>query len=246
MRVARVRLGLPACAPGAMLTALCLSVVLAACGSSTHKSSSAAGAKSITAGALATSQAVSAATTTTTSSQTGHKAAAKKAKSSSGSKHKSSGGSTSQTTHTTAPSSTTSSTATHSTTTTHTTSSHTTPAARTVHGLPSPEITAASGRVRVWLHAPNHSPTVGKRWHYQVLAADASGHPLAGTVDTEFVFNGTVVGREAPPTHPLTQGLLKDGVTYPAPSIGIQLTFRVVIHTHLGSVTLNWPVKSHK
>jgi hypothetical protein len=115
-----------------------------------------------------------------------------------------------------------------------------------VHGLPSPQITATSGRVRGWLHAPNHAPTAGKRWHYEVLAADTSAHPLAGTVETEFAFNGTVVGRESPPTHPLKQGRLRDGVTYPARAEGLPLTFRVVIHTRLGSVTLDWSVKVKK
>jgi hypothetical protein len=100
--------------------------------------------------------------------------------------------------------------------------------------------------MRASLHAHNHNPRAGRRWPYEVLAADSQRHPLVGTVDTEFVFNGTVVGREAPPTHPLKGGLLHDDVTYPARSEGIPLTFRVVIHTHLGTVTLDWPVKVQK
>ena len=115
-----------------------------------------------------------------------------------------------------------------------------------MHGLPSPQITATSGKVRGWLHAPNHAPTAGQKWHYQVLAADLSGHPLGGTVNTQFVFSGTVVVKETPPTHPLKQGLMKDAVTFPARAEGIPLTFQIVIHTNLGSVTLNWPVKVHK
>jgi hypothetical protein len=238
MRFARDRMRLPA----ATSAVLCLSIALAACGSSAHKSTSAA-AQSVTTGALATSQAVSAASTTTTTSTHRHKAAAaKKAKSGSGAdKHTSSH---SQSTHASAPSTTT--TASHTTTTHSTTTSHTTPAAPTVHGLPSPEITATSGKVRGWLHASDHTPKAGKRWYYQVLAADLSGHPLAGTADTEFAFNGTVVGRETPPSHPLKQGLMKDGVVFPARAEGIPLTFQIVIHTHLGSVTLDWAVKVHK
>lgn len=76
-----------------------------------------------------------------------------------------------------------------------------------------------------------------------MLATDASGRALSGTVDTQFVFGGQVVGHETPPTHPLTNGRLNDNVTYPATAVGIQLTFQVVVHTQLGSVTLDWPVK---
>ena len=85
----------------------------------------------------------------------------------------------------------------------------------------------------------------GKLWHYSVLATDPGGRPLSGSVDTEFVFNGQVVGREAPPTHPLKNGRLDDKVTFPAQAIGIPLTFRVVVHTPTGSVTLDWPVNPH-
>ena len=101
---------------------------------------------------------------------------------------------------------------------------------------------SASG-MRASLHGPNHAPMVGKKWHYSVLATDPSGKALPGTVDTQFVFNGTIVGREAPPTHRLTNGRLNDKVTFPAQAVGIPLTFRVVVHTKTGSVTLNWAVK---
>jgi hypothetical protein len=96
------------------------------------------------------------------------------------------------------------------------------------------------------LHAANHTPTIGKLWHYSVEAADAGHHALIGTVDTQFLFGGKVVGKENPPTHPLTNGRLYNAVTFPAPSLGIPLTFEVVVHTPLGSVKLDWPVKSAK
>ena len=77
-----------------------------------------------------------------------------------------------------------------------------------------------------------------------VEATDSSGHPLSGSVLTEFVFGGQVVGKEVPPTHPLTNGTLTDQVTYPTESIAYSLTFQVVVTTSQGSVTLDWPVKS--
>lgn len=100
--------------------------------------------------------------------------------------------------------------------------------------------------MRAWLHASGHSPKAGKLWNYKVLAADSGNHPLAGTVDSEFVFGGAVVGRESPPTHSLKNGRLSDNITFPARAIGVPLTFQVVVHTHLGAVTLDWPVKAQR
>ncbi len=109
-------------------------------------------------------------------------------------------------------------------------------------GLPAPWVSAASGRVRGWLHGENHNPKTGRLWSYTVLAADPANRLLSGTADTEFVFNGHVVGRESPPTHALKNGKLVDQVTFPAQSVGVPLTFRVVVHSAGGSVTLDWPV----
>lgn len=97
--------------------------------------------------------------------------------------------------------------------------------------------------MRASLHSENHAPKVNKLWHYSVLATNASRQPLSGTVESEFVFSGQVVGRESPPTHRLTKGRLDDSLTFPAQAAGIPLTFQVVVHTRLGSVTLDWPVK---
>jgi hypothetical protein len=104
-------------------------------------------------------------------------------------------------------------------------------------------VTRSSGGLRATLRAPNHTPKVGMLWHYSVLASDSNGKPVAGTVETQFAFGGQVVGRESPPSHPLTHGRLSDKVTFPARAVGFPLTFRVVVHTHLGSITLDWPVK---
>ncbi len=83
---------------------------------------------------------------------------------------------------------------------------------------------------------------VGRPWAYSVRVTDASGHPLSGRIDIEFVFAGTVVGHDTPPTHPLTKGRWHDVLRFPAEAVGHALTFRAVVHTAKGSVTLNWPV----
>jgi hypothetical protein len=88
----------------------------------------------------------------------------------------------------------------------------------------------------------NHAPKVNQHWRYWVKVTDASGRPLSGTVDIEFVFGGQVVGRDTPPTHPVTDGRWRDTIEFPATAVGIPLTFRAVVHTQLGSITLDWPV----
>jgi len=101
----------------------------------------------------------------------------------------------------------------------------------------------STGPVRGTLQAENHTPKVGQEWSYSVTATDAGGHPLPGTVNTQFVFGGQVVGRESPPTHRLTNGHLQDTLEFPAQAVGVPLTVQTVIHTNLGSITLDWPVK---
>jgi hypothetical protein len=96
--------------------------------------------------------------------------------------------------------------------------------------------------VRASLSAPNHAPKAGKLWPYSVKVTDASGKPLTGTVDTEFLFGSQVVGHEDPATHPLKSGTLHDAVTWPAQAVGEPLALRVVVHTSQRTITLDWPV----
>jgi hypothetical protein len=94
------------------------------------------------------------------------------------------------------------------------------------------------------LHGENHDPTVGQMWSYSVEAVDAQNQALSGSVATEFLYSGRVVGHESPPTHALTIGRLDDEIMFPAESLEIQLTLRCVVTTPLGTVTLDWPVKA--
>ncbi len=100
----------------------------------------------------------------------------------------------------------------------------------------------ATGPVRGALHAENHAPTVKQNWRYSVVASDAAGRPLSGAVDIEFVFAGQVVGRDTPPTHPVAHGHWQDTIQFPADAVGMPLTFQAVVHTRLGSITLDWPI----
>jgi hypothetical protein len=96
------------------------------------------------------------------------------------------------------------------------------------------------------LTGANHTPTIKKKWIYTVMATDAHGHPLTGTVLTEFVFNGSVVGKETPATHKLKHGVLRDWLKFPPQSLGIPLQVQVVVTTSLGSKTLDWAIKTQK
>ena len=107
---------------------------------------------------------------------------------------------------------------------------------------PASTSSVSAGPVHGRLIADNHAPVVNKDWHYSLTVTDAAGHPLSGTVDIEFVFSGVVVGRDTPPTHPVTAGRWHDTVRFPAASVGKPLTFRAVVHTRLGSMTLDWPI----
>jgi hypothetical protein len=59
--------------------------------------------------------------------------------------------------------------------TSHTTAAHTTTAPTTPP-------------VRGTLRGQNHAPRINKAWSYSVTVTSASGRPLSGTVDIEFVF----------------------------------------------------------
>jgi hypothetical protein len=87
---------------------------------------------------------------------------------------------------------------------------------------------------------------IGRNWVYTITVTDANGRPLDGYVVSQFAFAGQVVGRETPPTHRLKHGRLRDVIQFPARTLGIPVTFEPVIHTHLGSVTLSWPVKARR
>jgi hypothetical protein len=101
--------------------------------------------------------------------------------------------------------------------------------------------------VHASLHGANHKPLAGKPWTYTVHATDASGRPLSGTVDTDFVLPGLgVVGKESPPVHSLKNGVLHDVVTFPAAAVGHPIALVTVVHTSAGSVALSWPVSVSK
>ena len=100
----------------------------------------------------------------------------------------------------------------------------------------------STGAVRATLKGQDHSPLATKKWIYTLTVTDAQGHPLAAMIDTEFAFQGAVVGHDTPPTHFLKNGRYKEALKFPAMSVGVPLQLQIVVHTKLGSITLDWPV----
>ena len=88
----------------------------------------------------------------------------------------------------------------------------------------------------------NHAPKVNQPWSYSVTVTDALGHPMSGTVNIEFALSGQVVGHDKPPTDPITDGHMHDTLKFPAEAVDVPLDVRAVVHTTLGSLTLDWPI----
>ena len=103
-----------------------------------------------------------------------------------------------------------------------------------------------TGAVRATLTGQDHNPVAGKKWIYTLSVTDAQGHGLPATIETEFALQGAVVGHDTPPTHSLKNGRYKEALKFPASSLGIPLDLQIVIHTKLGSVTVDWPVTVRK
>jgi hypothetical protein len=102
------------------------------------------------------------------------------------------------------------------------------------------------GPLQATLVGEDHDPTIKVKWAYTVTATDAKGHPLSGTIETEFAYGGSVVGKEAPFKHTFTDGKITNQVTFPAESLGVSLQLQVVVITSIGTKTLDWSVKSKK
>ena len=119
----------------------------------------------------------------------------------------------------------------------------TTSAATTSSSPGSGVASVRTGPVRGTLRGQNHAPGVNRSWRYSVTVTDATGQPLNGTVDIEFAYGGQVVGHDTPPTHPVVDGHWHDSLQFPAEAVGMPLSVQAVVHTRLGSITLDWPIK---
>lgn len=129
-----------------------------------------------------------------------------------------------------------------STATSTTSASTSTASAASSTGSGKVSAAVTTGPVRGAFHGMNHAPRVGKPWRYSVVVTDASGHPLAGTVDIDFTFGGQIVGHDTPRTKTLKHGIWHDVLTFPAQSVGEPLAVQARVHTSAGSIVLGWPI----
>jgi hypothetical protein len=101
------------------------------------------------------------------------------------------------------------------------------------------------------LRAPTHHPRADRNWVITVTARTRSGRALRATAFYEFLFNGQVVSTQYPDPHgpphqsPWTfTGSFSDAVVWPRRSVGVPLTFRVVVRARgLGTVNLDYRVR---
>jgi hypothetical protein len=104
----------------------------------------------------------------------------------------------------------------------------------------------SAGALRATLSGANHKPKVNQPWRYAIKLNNATGQPLSGTVEIEFLFAGQIVAHDKPPTHPITNGLWQSTLKLPPSALGYPLTLRAIAHTPAGSITLNWPITAQR
>ncbi|MFN8218411.1 MAG: hypothetical protein U0R71_17615 [Solirubrobacterales bacterium] len=109
--------------------------------------------------------------------------------------------------------------------------------AATAIALLIPAATAAAAGFVVHLRAPSHHPKVGRDWKITVTAKRKGTHaPVHGAAFYEFLYGGSVVSTQYPAPHggPAKKpyhfyGRYSDTLTFPKRSVGVPLTFRVVV-----------------
>lgn len=112
---------------------------------------------------------------------------------------------------------------------------------------------SAAGLV-VHLNAPNHHPKAGKLWYITVSARTRSGKAVKAVAWYEFYYAGQKVAQRNPsPSNPRDEnggprpypfkGSFRDGILWPKRSVGIPLTFRVVVKAKgYGVGSASWKV----
>jgi hypothetical protein len=90
--------------------------------------------------------------------------------------------------------------------------------------------------------APAAQPAAGQGTT-SVTTGSVRGTLRGENLDIEFAFGGQVVGRDTPPTHPVTDGHWRDSLKFSADAVGMPLSLQAVVHTRLGSITLAWPIR---
>jgi hypothetical protein len=109
------------------------------------------------------------------------------------------------------------------------------------------------------LKAPTHHPKANKPWRIKVTARTRSGKPLRAKASYRFLYHGQVVATRYPSPHNKAcpnrgerhkpwrfKGSYRDTICWPKRSVGIRLTFRVVVKVHHHKQNLDYKVRVKK
>jgi hypothetical protein len=106
---------------------------------------------------------------------------------------------------------------------------------------------AAANRLVAHLHAPTHNPKAGEPWPIMITAHDTDGHRVRGTVRYAYLYRGEVVKHFHPKMEAHFVGEFHDRhLAWHGSQIGLELTFRAIVDTHLGQANLDYTVKVHR
>lgn len=110
--------------------------------------------------------------------------------------------------------------------------------------------TPSAGPSASWsakLTAPGHTPKARKRWPVKIVVKTAGGKALSGTVQYNFLFNGTVVQVRSCLDHGNTpcrfKGTYRDVLHFPMRSAGYNLTLRFIVKTRFGTKNIDYAIK---
>ncbi len=100
--------------------------------------------------------------------------------------------------------------------------------------------TALGAGFKITAHMRNHTPIANTKWPVKLTVM--SGHKrLSGSVNYEFLFSGSVVSHQ--PGHRFKHGIFKDTMVWPAKSVGLPLTLRILVHVpRYRTEHLDWQV----
>ncbi len=101
---------------------------------------------------------------------------------------------------------------------------------------------ASAAAFTAHLKAPNHTPTMNRKW-WITVTANRGRTKLSGKVRYDFV---TSAGTFSRPGHSFKHGVYRDWLRFPPASVGHRFTLRVVVSTRYGRVDLNWAVTPRK
>ena len=119
-----------------------------------------------------------------------------------------------------------------------------------VTALVAPASTSAAPPFRATLTAPTHTPKVNVHWRYAITVTDLKSKPIRARLTVQVVdpFGMAHPVEFGTSTRNIVNwpfvGVFRDFAVWPPESRGFRLTFRAIVKTAKGKVTLTYWVKS--